>query len=253
MSYPRRRLSIGYHSIVPNLEQWNPAFTGMTFSLSKSKEIDLVTDNRNFINDIYKNMPLDEIPWNSETPPELLVKLFESGEIQPCRAVDLGCGAGNYIIYLASLGFDAAGIDMSSAAIEIARKNAESKNVKCDFLIADLVNDLDKIKQRWDFAYDWNVLHHIMPQDRLRYVKNVHNILYPKGKYLSVCFSEKDSTFETSDKYRKTNIGTVLYFSSEEELRELFSPYFDILEMKTVEIAGRSTPHLCNYVFMARK
>ncbi len=213
----------------------------------------MVNNRRNFINDIYKNMPLDEIPWNSETPPDLLMKLIESGKIQPCRAIDLGCGAGNYILYLAGLGFDATGIDMSSEAIEIARKNAENKNIKCDFLVADIVNDLDKIKQKWDFAYDWSVLHHIMPRDRPRYVKNVLGILNPKGKYLSVCFSEKDNTFETSGKYRKTHIGTVLYFSSEEELRELFSPYFHILEMKTVEIAGKSTPHLCNYVFMAAK
>ena len=92
-----------------------------------------------------------------------------------------------------------------------------------------------------------------MPQDRPRYVKNIQGILNPKGKYLSVCFSEKDNTFETSGKYRKTHIGTVLYFSSEEELRELFSPYFNILEMKTVEIAGKSSPHLCNYVFMVTK
>ena len=75
----------------------------------------------------------------------------------------------------------------------------------------------------------------------------------PKGKYLSVCFSEKDETFETSDKYRKTSIGTILYFSSESELRELFSPYFDIIEMKTLEIKGKSTPHIFNYAFMIKK
>jgi 2-polyprenyl-3-methyl-5-hydroxy-6-metoxy-1,4-benzoquinol methylase len=128
----------------------------------KSKEHILATDNRNFINDIYKNKPLNEIPWNNESPPELLVKLIESGKIPPCKAVDLGCGAGNYIIYLASLVFDATGINMSSAAIEIARKNAESRNIKCYFLAADVVNELDKVEQKWDFAYDWNVLHHIL-------------------------------------------------------------------------------------------
>ena len=213
----------------------------------------MVTNRRNFINDIYKNLSLDEIPWNNESPPELLVKLIESGKIKPCKAVDLGCGAGNYILYLAGLGFDATGIDMSSAAIDIARKNAERKNIGCNFIVTDLVKDLDKFEKKWDFAYDWSVLHHILPRDRIRYVKNVHGILNPKGKYLSVCFSEKDDTFETSGKYRKTSLGTVLYFSSEEELRELFSSCFNILEMKTVEIAGKSTPHLCNYVFMTRK
>ena len=60
---------------------------------------------------IYKNMPLEKIPWNSETPPEALVELVESGKVKPCRAIDLGCGAGNYAVYLAGRGFEVTGID----------------------------------------------------------------------------------------------------------------------------------------------
>ena len=63
------------------------------------------------IDRIYRDVPLDKIPWNSETPPEALVTLVESGKIRPCRTVDLGCGAGNYAIFLADLGFDVTGID----------------------------------------------------------------------------------------------------------------------------------------------
>ena len=40
---------------------------------------------------IYKNMPLEKIPWNSETPPEALVELVESGSVKPCKTIDLGC------------------------------------------------------------------------------------------------------------------------------------------------------------------
>jgi predicted RNA methylase len=47
---------------------------------------------------IYKKMPLEEIPWNIETPAEALVNLVESGKVKPCKTLDLGCGAGNYAI-----------------------------------------------------------------------------------------------------------------------------------------------------------
>jgi SAM-dependent methyltransferase len=181
------------------------------------------------------------------------VQLIDSGKIQPCKAVDLGCGTGNYTIFLANRGFDATGIDMSPAAIEIARKNAGTKNVTCLFIVADIVKEPDKVRQKFDFAFDWNVLHHVYPQDREQYVKNVYHMLNPKGTYLSVSFSEKDESFETSGKYRKTSIGSVLYFSSEEELRELFSSYFNIIEMKTIEIQSKSTPHVHNVVLMTRK
>ena len=84
---------------------------------------------------IYKNIPLERIPWNIETPPEALVELVDGGEVKPCNTIDLGCGAGNYAIYLASKGFDVTGIDISPAAIKIAKENAEKKGVRPIFLL----------------------------------------------------------------------------------------------------------------------
>jgi len=49
----------------------------------------------------YRKIPLDEIPWNFETPPDVLVELVDSGKVKPCKIIDLGCGAGNSAIYLA--------------------------------------------------------------------------------------------------------------------------------------------------------
>ncbi|MBE0416116.1 MAG: class I SAM-dependent methyltransferase [Dehalococcoidia bacterium] len=202
---------------------------------------------------IYRNMPLEEIPWNIENPPKALVELVESGKLKPCKTIDLGCGAGNYAIYLASKGFDVTGVDISSKAIEIANENAGKKGLKCNFLVADVLGDLDEIEETFDFAYDWALLHHIFPEKRKKYVENVYGLLNPIGKYLSVCFSEKDPQFGGSGKYRKTPLGTLLYFSSEKELRDLFDPYFNIKEIKTMEISGKSAPHLASYVFMEKK
>jgi SAM-dependent methyltransferase len=200
------------------------------------------------IDDLYKNMPLEEIPWNMETPPELLVELVDSRKVRPCKAVDLGCGTGNHAIYLAGRGFEVTGIDFSPTAIRIAKENAEKKGVRCNFFVADVIDGLDKISQTWDFAYDWGLLHHIFPRRRRKYLENVRRILNPKGKFLSVCFSEKDTAFESSAKYRKTSLGTTLYFSSEDELRKLFEMYFVIIDLRTVEISGKFQPHIFNYV-----
>jgi len=202
---------------------------------------------------IYRNMPLEKIPWNIETPPDALVELVDSGKVKPCKTIDLGCGAGNYAIYLASIGFEVTGVDISPTAIKIAKENAEKKGVKCNFLAADVLGDLDEVKETFDFAYDWELLHHIFPEKRKKYVENVHRILNSKGKYLSVCFSEKDPQFGGSGKYRETPLGTILYFSSEDELRDLFNPYFNIKELKTIEISGKFVPHLANYAFMEKK
>ncbi len=204
--------------------------------------------------EIYRNLSLKEIPWNIETPPEAIVHLVESGKVKPCRAIDLGCGAGNYAIYLAGKGFDVTGVDKSPTAIKLARKNAKRKNVKCNFIVADVLTGLmSVVKKPFDFAYDWEVMHHIYAEDRKKFVESVYGVLNPGAKYLSVCFSEKDDTFGGSGKYRTTRLGTNLYFSSEEELEELFSSYFSIIELKTTEIAAKSVPHVVNYVFMEKK
>ena len=164
---------------------------------------------------IYRNLQPENIPWNIESPPEVLVRLVESGSIRPGKTLDLGCGAGNYAIYLAGRGFDVTGVDISPTAIRIATENARKKGVRCRFIVADLLGDMHEVPETFDFAYDWELLHHIYPEDRERYIRNVHSVLKPGGLYLSVSFSEEDPQFGGRGKYRSTRIGTTLYFSSE--------------------------------------
>ena len=150
-------------------------------------------------------------------------------------------------------GFEVTGIDSTPTTIRIATENARKQGAACRFIVADLLGDMHEIRDTFDFAYDWELLHHIYPDQRELYVSNVHGLLNPGGKYLSVCFSENDIQFGGSGKYRKTSLGTVLYFSSEQELQKLFEKHFSILELKTIEISGKFAKHLVNYVFMERR
>jgi SAM-dependent methyltransferase len=202
---------------------------------------------------IYSEMPSADIPWNIESPPKALVDLIDAGQVQPCKTIDLGCGAGNYAIYLARLGFDVTGVDISPSAIALAGANAKRKGVPCRFLVADVLGGLPEITETFEFAYDWSLLHHVFPIDRTQYAETVHRLLVLGGKYLSVCFSEKDAGFGGTGPIRRTPLGTMLYFSSEDELRDLFAPDFDIKILKTVPIEGKREPHLMNFAFMDKK
>jgi SAM-dependent methyltransferase len=191
------------------------------------------------IDEIYRKVPLDKIPWNIETPPEVLVKLVKSGQVRPCRAIDLGCGAGNYAVWLAGHGFEVTGVDSSPAAIQIARGKAAEKGMRCTFIVADLLGDLHALERTFDFAYDYELLHHLMPEERAIYIRNVQRLTSPHATYLSVCFSVDVSLFGGKGKTRKTPVGTILYFSSEDEIRDLVSPYFDIRSLKTIDVAAK--------------
>ena len=212
----------------------------------RMKQVDLIEE-------IYRTMSPEEIPWNREEPPQALVELVSSGKVRPCKAVDFGCGTGNYAVYLAGKGFEVTGVDISPTAIKIARENTSEKGIRCEFIVADLLGDLEEVQQTFDFAYDWELLHHVFPEHRQKYVQNVHKKLNPGGRYLSVCFSAENPQFGGSGKYRETRIGTILYFSSEEELRDLFDPYFDIEDLRTIQIGGKFAPHQAVYAFMRRK
>ncbi len=203
--------------------------------------------------DIYKSIPLDQIPWNSETPPPLLVELLDSDKVKPCKSLDMGCGAGNYVIYLAGRGFDATGVDMSATAVKIAKQNAHKKGIECKFIVADVTGDLAGITGTFDFIYDWGLLHHIMPPQRPDYARTVHRLLNPSGLYLSVCFNERDAAFEGTGKYRPTQFSHKVYLSSEQELRELWRGLFEVLDFRIVELAGKSMSHVFNYCFMRKK
>ena len=205
------------------------------------------------IDRIYRTVPLDRIPWNSETPPDVLVQLVQDGKVRPCRTIDLGCGAGNYAIYLAGLGFDVTGVDSSPAAIKIARENAQKRGIRCRFIVANLLGDMHEVTDTFEFAYDWEVLHHVFPEDRRAYIRNVYKILKPGSTYVSVCFSEQDPQFGGRGKYRMTPVGTTLYFSSESELRELVSSYFTIRELKTIQVSGKFGPHCAVYLLSERR
>lgn len=201
---------------------------------------------------IYKDLPLDKIPWHMETPPDILQDIVNTEKIKPCSAIEFGCGTGNYVIYLAGKGFDATGVDFSETAIEIAKATASKMEVNCNFISADVLGDMAEIPDTFDFAYDWELLHHIFPEDRQAYIHNVQRLINTEGTYLSVCFSEKSPQFGGSGKYRKTPLGTLLYFSSENEIASLVKPFFEILELKTVEIKGKYAPHKAVYAYLRK-
>jgi SAM-dependent methyltransferase len=204
------------------------------------------------MDEIYRHTPLDKIPWNLTKPPALLVDAVEQGIISPCRAIDLGCGAGNYAVWLAGKGFEMTGIDTSGEAVTHARRLAQKMETGCHFASEDLLGDLSAYRD-YGFAYDWEVLHHIFPEDRLGYLRNVHQLLGNQGKYLSVCFSEQDKAFGGVGKIRETRLSTKLYFSSEDEMRALFEPLFRIDDLRTIQVEGKWEPHMVVATWMTKR
>ena len=199
---------------------------------------------------IYATVPPAEIPWVYEDPPEELVRLLDGGLVEPCRAVDLGCGCGANAAYLAERGFDVTGVDFSPSAV--AQATAAHANPNCRFEVMDLAGAAAPEMTGFGFALDWLTLHHILPPDRPQFIANVAAMLDPGGVYFSVSFNEGHRAFHGDGKLRTTKLGTNLYFASEQEVADLLRPHFEIVEQTVAEVRGKTFPHLVNMVLARR-
>lgn len=202
--------------------------------------------------------------WTSTTPPEELVELVDSGKIKPCKVLDVGCGEGFYSIYLAKKGFEVTGIDLSENAIKLAKQNAENEGFKINFVAMDIA-DIEKLNKKFDFILEWAILHHISHEKRKKYIENLSKLLNKNGKCLSVSFNINDRKAGKGEKSKEVTgdqkrpegltrpVGATLYFSSLEELKELFKDFFKIIESKVYEKPGIGGTNTWNYFFMEVK
>ena len=58
--------------------------------------------------------------------------------LEPGRVLDVGCGEGADVVWMAEHGWDVTGIDLSTTAIDRARKAAEDRGIAADFAVADV-------------------------------------------------------------------------------------------------------------------
>src|SRR5205823_13908793 len=78
-------------------------------------------------------------PWDSGLPPPELVDFVEGEHrLPPGRALDLGCGTGTNVVYLARNGWEATGVDFVGRAIAHARRKASSAGVTARLLVGDV-------------------------------------------------------------------------------------------------------------------
>ncbi len=212
-----------------------------------------MNQSKKHFNQIYSEQSPDIIPWNSLELPIAIYELINNKTIEPCKAIDIGCGLGNYSRELSRMGFEMTGVDFSSIAIDKAQKLAEAEKLSIEFLIADFTKELSMDLSNFDFAFDYGLLHHVYPEQREKYTNNVAKLLNKNAYYLSIAFNEEDTYFEGKGKYRETPTGSVLYFSNTFEIRRLFSPLFQILDLKNMTIPGKNGNHRAYYAFMQKK
>lgn len=124
-------------------------------------------------------------PWDTGKPDSNLIQTVTTTPIEPCKALEIGCGTGDNVIWLSQNNFDATGIDISEIAIEKAEK-ASKANVKCTLVVIDfLTNKIEGLP--FGFAFDRGCLHLFnSDEERKRFAENVAAHLETDGLWLSI-------------------------------------------------------------------
>ncbi len=105
------------------------------------------------------------------------------------RILDLGCGAGDIAIWLASLGYAAYGIDIAPSAIAWAKENAYSQAVQVEFTVGSVVELSPYANGFFHLVIDGRCLHCIIGPDQASTLASIYRVLQPGGGFLlqSMC------------------------------------------------------------------
>lgn len=102
---------------------------------------------------------------------------FASG--RGLRVLEIGCGLGTDGAQFARAGALYTGVDLTEAAIDLARRRFALFDLPGEFRVADAEN-LDFADETFDLVYSHGVLHHT--PDTPRAVREVHRVLRPQGR-----------------------------------------------------------------------
>ena len=101
------------------------------------------------------------------------------------RVLEIGCGLGTDGAQFAKAGADYTGVDLTEAAIDLARKRFELSDLKGQFRVADAEN-LDFPDESFDVVYSHGVLHHT--PDTARAVREIHRVLKTGGRAIVMLY-----------------------------------------------------------------
>jgi ubiquinone/menaquinone biosynthesis C-methylase UbiE len=108
-----------------------------------------------------------------------IVKFFKRKNVK--RVLDLGCGTGRHLVYLAKHSFDVYGIDISKHGIEIAKKWLKKENLKVHLKIGDIYKRLPYKDDFFDAIVSIKTIHHGKIASIRKLIKEMERVLKPKG------------------------------------------------------------------------
>ncbi|MBW4650334.1 MAG: class I SAM-dependent methyltransferase [Kastovskya adunca ATA6-11-RM4] len=177
---------------------------------------------------IYQDREVETMPWFNPDLDADLERALTDLNLNAGTVLDLGTGPGTQAIALAERGFSVTASDISEAAIARAEGIGKEQGLDVTWKQDDILNST--LNQQFDFVFDRGCFHVFSPEQRQNYLRTLNNLVKPKGYFFLKCFSHLQPGEEGP--YRFTP----------EEIRDIFTPHFNIHSIKETVYQGTLDP-----------
>ena len=184
-------------------------------------------------------------PWDSRiTPPE--VQRFWATDRLPHSglAIDIGCGPGTNVGFLARLGLTVVGTDLAGTALNLARQRLYDQEAAVRRRISLVQSDVTRLPFRGanaDYLLDIGCFHGLPTALRDRYVDGIANNLRPGGYYQLYAF---DCLETLVDDLARQHRGM-----RETEVAERFGPALEVVEIER----GKPDRYPCRWYLLRKR
>jgi methyl halide transferase len=183
-----------------------------------------------------------DMPWDSGEPSRELVKLLEAGRLPQGRALDIGCGTGTNVRYLASRGYDVTGVDVSRLAIERATAEPGPPGGSIELRQLDFLAE-EPSGESFDLVFDRGCFHVFDdPSDQQRFAERVAARLAPEGLWVSLLGSTEGPPRDHGPPRR-----------SARDVANAVEPVLEIVELRKFELDADLPSRVCAWVLIARR
>ena len=165
----------------------------------------------------YKETNIEEMPWYEKNLDHDLENEITSKNLHSGNFLDLGTGPGTQAIQLTKYNFEITATDISSSAIDKAKKLSNEVN----FLVDDILNSKLSDK-KFDFIFDRGIFHIFDVSQRTQYVMQIKRILNDNGILFLKCMSIEEKNLPDNAMPHKL---------SKQEIMTSFNVDFDILRI----------------------
>jgi len=175
-----------------------------------------------------------DLPWHEPEPPELLVRALDQ-RAQAGRALDIGCGAGNYSLYMAQRGYAVTALDFMPQAVAMVKQRAAEEG--CDIEAEQGDIKTWAATEPFDVILDVGCLHSLAPRDRQPYVAQINKLLAPGGDFILIhCGKRGWWDYWPIGPTRVDRLNVIGWFSPPLELKQNVSGRLDDMPL----LVGRS-------------